>query len=89
LKNFLEKPTTTNKQQTNKNMSNQENYFTDDDEFREEMRDFVYRLEEQDVSLREARRKYILDYLRIHKGIDIVSIDGNVVYYKKVPKTKH
>jgi hypothetical protein len=70
-------------------MSNQENYFTDDDEFREEMRDFVYRLEEQDVSLREARRKYILDYLRIHKGIDIVSIDGNVVYYKKVPKTKH
>ena len=67
-------------------MSNQDfsvNYFTDE-EFREEMRDFVYRLEEQDVSLREARRKYILEYLRIQKGIDIVGIKGNVVYYKKV-----
>jgi hypothetical protein len=55
-----------------------------EEEFRLEMRDFVARLEAEDPSLREVRRQYLLDYIRIQKGMEIIAIENNVVYYKKV-----
>jgi hypothetical protein len=64
-------------------MQNQDQNFTEE-EYRQEMKDFVTRLEAQDASLSEVRRQYLLDYLRNHKGIEIISIENNVVFFKRV-----
>jgi hypothetical protein len=64
-------------------MQNQDQNFTEE-EYRTEMKDFVARLEAQDASLSEVRRQYLLDYLRNHKGIEIISIENNVVFFKRV-----
>ena len=71
-------------QKKRKRTFTEDNMFTEK-EFRQEMRDFVLRLEEDNNSLREVRRQYLLDYIRIHKGIEIISIQGSVVYFKRVP----
>jgi hypothetical protein len=55
-----------------------------EEEYRKEMAGLVLHLEEQIPTLREVRRHYLLGYLENHRGMRIISIVGNVVYYQRV-----
>lgn len=55
-----------------------------EEEFLQEMRDFVVRLEAQDASIKEVRRQHILDQIKNDLGIEIVHIEKNVIFFKRV-----
>ncbi len=58
-----------------------------DQQFREVLNDLMVGLEEEDHNLTNVRREYFLEMLRTRAGIDVIKIEGNVIFYKFLVST--
>ena len=60
-----------------------------DQQFREVLNDLIVGLEDDDHNLTNVRREYFLDMLRRRAGIDVIKIEGNVIFYKFLGRKKY